>query len=315
MTDAAQTLEVHLQRELAKRVVGMESVIHGLTIASIARGHALLEGPPGLGKTRLSKAFAEVLGGTIKRIQGTADLMPSDITGVHIFNSQTQAFEFRPGPLFADVVLMDEVNRASPKTQSALLEAMEERQVSIDRESFALADNFMVIATMNPQEFEGTFPLPESQLDRFALSIAIDYLDRESEAKVLQTFSGSANVAANDEPLLTIAPQVLDEARASLEHIHLSPELLNYVLDIAAATRSSGAVNLGLSVRGALALARCARIESALRGGDFVVPDDVKAVAQWVMAHRLRMTAEATIDGVTSLGVVERILDQVAVPK
>jgi MoxR-like ATPase len=315
MTDAAQMLNAHIGRELGKAVTGMEPVMHALTIAAIARGHVLLEGPPGLGKTRLSKAFAAVLGGSFKRIQGTADLMPSDITGVHIYNSQSQKFEFQPGPLFADVVLMDEVNRAGPKTQSALLEAMEERQISVDRETFSLAPDFMVIATRNPREFEGTFPLPESQLDRFALSVPVQYPARSDEIAVLRQHHLPTVNDQIDLALQSIPTQLLSEARASLQRIHLSDELLNYVLDIGAATRQSSSINLGLSVRGSLALARAARIEAALRGGEFVTPDDVQAVAPWVIAHRLVLTAEAAIDGVSTADALARVLEQVAVPK
>lgn len=315
MTEAAQRLNAHISGELGKVVTGMEPVIHALTIAAIARGHVLLEGPPGLGKTRLSKAFAAVLGGSFKRIQGTADLMPSDITGVHVYNSQSQKFEFQPGPLFADVVLMDEVNRAGPKTQSALLEAMEERQVSVDRDTFALAPNFIVIATRNPREFEGTFPLPESQLDRFALSVTVQYLARADELAVLRQYHLPTSQDRLVDDVQSIPAQLLSEARASLERIHVSDELLNYVLDIGAATRQSSSINLGLSVRGSLALARAARIEAALRGGEFVIPDDVKTVAPWVIAHRLVLTAEAAIDGVSAADALSRVLDHVAVPK
>lgn len=315
MSESAQSLEAQLGRELGKQLVGMEDVIHALTIAAIARGHILLEGPPGLGKTRLGRAFATVLGGSFKRIQGTADLMPTDITGVHVFNSQNREFEFQPGPLFADVVLVDEVNRAGPKTQSALLEAMEERQVTVDRDSFSLPQNFLVIATMNPREFEGTFPLPESQLDRFALSVPVHYLHRADEIQVLASYN-LPDSAGQAEPVLEALPaNALEGVRASLERVHLSEELLNYVLDIAAATRESASINLGLSVRGALILARAARIEAALRGGDFVIPDDVQRVAKWVIPHRLVLTAEAAIEGLSAADALARLLEQVAVPR
>lgn len=315
MTDSAQSLEAHFLRELGKSITGMEPIIHALTIAAVARGHVLLEGPPGLGKTRLSKAFATVMGGSFKRIQGTADLMPSDITGVHVFNSRSQKFEFQQGPLFADVVLVDEVNRAGPRTQSALLEAMEERQVSVDRDAFALAPDFLVIATMNPLEFEGTFPLPESQLDRFALSVQVDYLQREQEAEVLRLHNLPTSDGHPEPRLEPLPAQLLAATRDSLQGIHLSEQLLGYILDIAAATRTSGSFSLGLSVRGALVLARAARIEAALRGGDFVIPDDVQRVAAWVINHRLVLAPEAAIDGVTAAGAMAGILDQVAVPK
>jgi MoxR-like ATPase len=315
MTQAAQSLEAHLNRELGKLMFGMEEVIHALTIALVARGHVLLEGPPGLGKTRMSKAFAQVLGGTFKRVQGTADLMPTDVTGVHIFNTQTQSFTFQQGPLFADVVLVDEINRAGPKTQSALLEAMEERQVSVDRDTFPLAEDFLLVATKNPHEFEGTFPLPESQLDRFTMSVPVQYLDREHEAQVLLAYNLPGVKSRQEASLEQLPDQLLAQARQSLDQIHLSDELLHYVLDIAAATRDSASINLGLSTRGALALTRCARIEASLRGGEFVIPDDVQRVAPWTISHRLVLTAEAAIDGVTAAQVLARLLADVPVPR
>jgi MoxR-like ATPase len=314
MTGAAQNLETHLNEQLGQLMFGMEDVIHALTIALVARGHVLLEGPPGLGKTRVSKAFAQVLGGSFKRVQGTADLMPTDVTGVHVFNAQSQTFEFQAGPLFADVVLVDEINRAGPKTQSALLEAMEERQVTVDRDTFTLAEDFLLIATKNPREFEGTFPMPESQLDRFAMSVPVHYLQRADEARVLQAYNlpGEAGV----EPSLEQIPDgLVAGARQQLENVHLSEELLNYILDLAAATRDSASINLGLSIRGALALARCARIEASLRGGEFVVPDDVQVVAAWVIPHRIVLTAEAALDGLSATDVLTRLLSDVPVPK
>ncbi len=315
MTQNCNALHGHLESELHQLVYGMVDPIRGLTIALIARGHVLLEGPPGLGKTRLSKGFAQVIGGTFKRLQGTADLMPADVTGVHVYNSQAQSFEFQPGPLFADVLLVDEINRAGPKTQSALLEAMQERQVSVDRDTFPLPEDFLVVATQNPREFEGTFPLPESQLDRFALSIPVSYLEREEEARVLATLSVPDDGAASTPALTPVARSLIDAARAEVAEVHLDESLVGYVLDIAAATRDSGHVNLGLSIRGALALSRCARIEAALRGGEFVVPDDVQAVAHWVVPHRLVLTAEAAIEGITPAQECQRILDNLPVPK
>lgn len=315
MTDQTKGIAQHLQEQLGQVIFGAQDVVEALAVALIGRGHVLLEGPPGLGKTLLSKTFASVLGGEFKRIQGTADLLPTDMTGVHVFNAGNQKFEFQQGPLFADVVLVDEINRAGPKTQSALLEAMEERQVSVDRESFALSDNFLVIATQNPREFEGTYPLPESQLDRFMLCVSMTYPEKAAEAKVLEAYNLPETSHASElQHTAVLAPDALQQARAELRDVHLAPELLGYVLDIAAATRSSSSVNLGLSTRGALALARCARVVAALRGGDYVIPDDVRKVAPWVVSHRLLLTPEAAIEGLDPLGVMNRLLDSVAVP-
>ncbi|MDA1076638.1 MAG: AAA family ATPase [Proteobacteria bacterium] len=230
-------IEAHLQRELGRVVFGASVAIHALTIAAVARGHILFEGPPGLGKTLLSRTFAAVSGGEFKRIQGTADLMPSDITGVHVFNTETRRFEFQRGPVFADVLLVDEINRAGPKTQSALLEAMEEHQVTADRETFALAADFLVVATRNPREFEGTYPLPESQLDRFMLSFVLGYPARENEAEIISHYNLPGEDALTSPNLDVLPPGALFSARRELKNVQLSDELIAYVLDIAAAPR------------------------------------------------------------------------------
>ena len=315
MNGAAAGLARHLKQQLGSALFGLDETVHGMAIALIGRGHILLEGPPGLGKTLLSRHFARLLGGSFKRIQGTADLMPADITGVHVFNAEHGAFEFRRGPLFADVVLADEINRAGPRTQSALLEAMEERQVTVDRESFALADEFMVVATRNPREFEGTYPLPESQLDRFMLSMRLGYPARDDERRILEAYNlpGDGNAAGSE--LQPLPEGSVQRARQELAEIHLSGELLGYVLDIAASTRESAAIGLGLSNRGALALARAARVEAGLRGGGYVIPDDVKRVASWVMNHRLVLTPDAALEGLAVGDEVNRILDAVPVPR
>jgi MoxR-like ATPase len=314
MTDEKRDLEGCLQTELGKVVFGSEAAIHALTIALLGRGHLLLEGPPGLGKTLLCKSFADVLGGTFKRIQGTADLMPTDITGVHVFNSDTRTFEFQPGPLFADVVLADEINRAGPKTQSALLEAMEERQVTVDRDTFELSEDFLVIATQNPREFEGTYPLPESQLDRFMLSVPITHVAREEELKIIEAYNLPDSLQQRTRTLSVLDPALINDTRSAIGSVHLSEGLRGYVLDIAAATRDNSQVNLGLSSRGAIALARCARIEACLRGADYVVPDDVKRVAPWVVGHRLMLSSEAALEGTTADEVLAHVLDNVEVP-
>jgi MoxR-like ATPase len=316
MSAAIQQLEDLLLRELSRVVIGAQTSVRALTIALVARGHVLVQGVPGLGKTLLAKSLARALGGQFKRIQGTADLMPSDIIGVHVFDEVQRAFVFRPGPLFADVVLVDEINRAGPKTQSALLEAMEERQVSVERAAFPLPADFLVIATQNPREFEGTYPLPESQLDRFMLRIDMDYPAREAEALILARYGGV--LASAQEALAqttVLGRELLTEARASVERVHVAEALTAYVLDLARASREHARLTLGLSTRGALALLKAARIAAGLRGGDFVTPDDVKEVALPVMAHRLVLTPEAALEGDSDLDIVRALLSETRVPR
>lgn len=315
MSAQSREIETFLNAQLERILFGLDEVVHVLTLALIGGGHVLLEGAPGLGKTLLASSFAELLGGRFKRIQGTADLMPTDLTGVHVFDARSGEFVFRPGPLFADVVLVDEVNRAGPKTQSALLEAMEERNVTVDGERFPLPHDFLIVATQNPREFEGTYPLPESQLDRFMLSVRMSYPERSDEARILARY-GLPGEGHRGPPAVEALPrEMLQAARRELPGVHMSEALVGYVLDIVAATRQSSSVNLGLSSRAALALARCARIEAALRGGDFVVPDDVKRVASWVVPHRLVLAPDAALEGLTAAGEAQRLLDAVAVPR
>ena len=315
MSSESAALETFLKDQLGGVVFGLDEPVHALAIALIANGHVLLEGAPGLGKTLLSQSFARVLGGEFRRVQGTADLMPSDLTGVHVFDSQKNEFVFRPGPLFGDVVLVDEVNRAGPKTQSALLEAMEERAVTVDGKHFRLPPDFLIVATQNPREFEGTYPLPESQLDRFMLSLYIDYPEREHEVRIIQQYVLPGSRPADNSNVEVISPGALAAARAELASVHLSDALTSYILDIAAASRQSAQISLGLSSRGALALARCAQVEAALRGGDFVTPDDVKRVGPWVMGHRMQLTPDAVLDGASAGVEVNRLLENIAVPR
>jgi MoxR-like ATPase len=313
MSTALDGLEQRLQESLGASVIGLKPMIRALTIAVIARGHVLLQGPPGLGKTLLSKSLAAALGGTFRRVQGTADLMPSDIIGVHIFDTSKREFEFHPGPLFADVLLVDEINRASPKTQSALLEAMEERQVTVERKTYVLPQRFLVIATQNPGDFEGTYPLPESQLDRFMLRIDMNYPQRSDEQSILTQYAALSTPPATAPEV--VSQSMLDEARAAVDGIHMAPELLGYVLDLAQASRQHAHLTLGLSTRGALAALRAARIAAALRGGTFVAPDDVKEVLPAVISHRLVLAPEAMLEGITTQAIVQRLLEQVPVPR
>jgi MoxR-like ATPase len=314
MSTALEVLEHRIQEALGATVIGLGPVIRALTIAIVARGHVLLQGPPGLGKTLLSKTLANALGGTFRRVQGTADLMPSDIIGVHVFDAAKRDFEFRPGPLFADVLLVDEVNRASPKTQSALLEAMEERQVSVERRTYALPPEFLVIATQNPGDFEGTYPLPESQLDRFMLRIDMTYPLRVDEQAIL-THYAPLNVPPQAQPPPAVSASALEAARSCVDEVHTAPELLGYILDLAQASRQHAHLSLGLSTRGVLAVLRAARIAAALRGGSFVAPDDVKEVLAMAISHRLVLAPEAMLEGVTTQGIVQRLLAQVPVPR
>ena len=302
-----------LQRELGKIVVGDGQHIRAIAIALLVRGHVLLQGVPGLGKTLLARSLSVALGGAFKRIQGTADLMPGDVIGVHVYDAARATFVFRPGPLFADVVLVDEINRAGPKTQSALLEAMEERQISSDGEVFRLPRDFMVIATQNPREFEGTYPLPESQLDRFLMRIDLTYPTPELEAEVLRRHGLQADAALAPPEQLDLA--ALEAARNALETLFVSPSMIAYVLALAGASRTHPQVTVGLSTRGAMMLLRAARAHAGVRGADHVAPDDVKAVAQSVVAHRLSLTPEAALEGLSDNAVVAELLASTPVPR
>ena len=316
MSASIRTLHQSLAQQLGRVVVGADGAVRALLIALVARGHVLLQGVPGLGKTLLAKALARSLGGQFKRIQGTADLMPSDIIGVHVLDEAQRGFVFRPGPLFADVVLVDEINRAGPKTQSALLEAMEERQVSVERSVFELPPDFLVVATQNPREFEGTYPLPESQLDRFMLRIDMDYPPRAVESEILVRYGGVALAPQGAlEQVEVVERGLVAAARVELEQIHIADALVAYVLDLARGSREHSRLTLGLSTRGALALLRSARITAGLRGADFVTPDDVKECAAAVIAHRLLLTPEAALEGVTDVAIVQALLAETPVPR
>jgi MoxR-like ATPase len=314
MTTAVQTLEQALRERLGRVVFGMEGAVHGLAIALVSGGHVLVQGVPGLGKTLLAKSFAQLMGGRFGRVQCTADLMPSDITGIHIYRSERGTFELVPGPVFADVLLVDEINRTGPKTQSALLQAMEERKITIDRDTYPLSEHFLVIASQNPADFEGTFPLPESQIDRFLLRLDLSYPEPAMEQLVLKAYDkpGGGHDAEALDPL---PPHLLSEARAQVAQLHVADAVYRYVTDLAAASRAHARIALGLSTRGALSLMRCARVEAALQGAEFVTADHVKTVVPAVVLHRLVLTPDAALEGVEAAGVLKSLLQQVPVPQ
>ncbi|MBI1424488.1 MAG: AAA domain-containing protein [Gammaproteobacteria bacterium] len=317
MSTAAQSLHQHIRQELGQVVFGMDNAIEQLVIALIAGGHVLVQGVPGLGKTLLAKSFAQLTLGKFKRIQCTADLMPSDITGIHIYRSDTQAFELIPGPVFADVLLVDEINRAGPKTQSALLQAMEEGKVTIDRTTYSLPNNFMVIASQNPIDFEGTYPLPESQLDRFLMRIDLDYIDAAIEKRILMAYDkpGAAHNEEIAKQLRAVEADVLTEARLQAANITVADPVYDYAVNIGRASRVHPNVQLGISNRGSLSLMRCARARAAIAGKDYVTPDDIKHLCESVMAHRLILTPDASLEGIEAKSVIDSILGQVEVPR
>lgn len=314
MSQTGEYIET-LCRQLGEHVFGSEPIVRLLAMARIARGHALLQGPPGVGKTFLARAFAGALGGQFRRVQGTPDLLPSDITGVVMFSPDGRAFEFRRGPLFADVVLVDEINRAGPKTQSALLEAMEERHVTIEGDTHPLPEDFIVLATQNPIEFEGTYPLPESQIDRFLVRILLDYPTREAEAQVLTAYGQPDGAHGRKLDFAVPAAQTLNAVRDEVVATRVEPELIGYVLDIVAASRRSDLITLGFSTRAARALLVMARINAAASGSSFVRPDDVQLVASAVLGHRLVLTAEAVLQGIDGDTLVARLIETVPVPR
>ncbi len=307
-----------MDQPFRKLVENVEQVMHGkrdavqlALVCLIASGHLLIEDVPGVGKTSLAKAIARSIGGTWHRIQFTPDLLPSDVTGVSVWNRATNAFEFRPGGVFATVLLADEINRASPKTQSALLEAMEEGQVTADGHTYPLGPPFMVVATQNPIELEGTYPLPEAQLDRFLMRISIGYPDRDSEVEILEADRDHAT-AANLQPVVTTA-ELLALTQA-LPRIHVAPPLREYIVALVDGTRRHPALALGASPRGALGLQRAARAWAASTGRDFVLPDDVKRLAGPVLAHRLVPTADAEMRGLDGDAVIAELLASMPVP-
>lgn len=302
-----------LTANIEKAILGKSEVVRLLCLALFSDGHVLVEDVPGVGKTSLAKALAHSIDGRFGRVQFTPDLLPTDVTGVSVWNRASGSFEFRPGPVFSQILLADEINRASPKTQSALLEAMGERQVTSDGVTHRLGPTFMVIATQNPIEHEGTYPLPEAQLDRFVMRIAIGYPDRRSAIEILESHGDTAEPVDSLGPVIS-ADEIIRLAD-SLSGVYLAPALRGYLLDLADATRRHPALALGLSPRGLVALQRAVRANAAADGRVFATPDDVKLMAPYVIPHRLLVTPESRMQGIDASNIVTEILDGVAVPR
>ena len=290
-------------------IVGKRAVLEKVLIAFLSGGHVLLEDVPGTGKTMLLRAFAKTLGGSFKRIQFTPDLLPSDLTGIHFYNQKEGEFQFRPGPLFANMVLADEINRATPRTQSALLEAMAERQITVDGETFPMAEPFMIMATQNPLESYGTFPLPEAQTDRFFMRLSLGYMAKEEELALLQG-QDRLELLAKLETVVT--PEETARVIAGIRGIEVTPEVAAYMLELVSATRSDSRIRIGVSTRGAQALYKACQAAAAFAGRSFVTPADVKALAPAVLAHRLTTAAAAKREDAEEL--IETLLATVPVP-
>lgn len=304
-----------LRDSIAQIIVGQTQATDLLLTSVIARGHVLIEGVPGVAKTLLARVMAQLIDARFSRVQFTPDLMPSDVLGTTVYNMKTGDFDFHPGPVFADVVLADEINRAPAKTQAALFEVMEERQVTVDGTPRAMSDVFTIIATQNPVEQEGTYKLPEAQLDRFLMKITMDYPTTDEEVEILLRHQASAAFTRVDrlEPLLT--PADLATLRDAAQQVRVEASLLRYIAEIVDTTHHSKAVYLGASPRAAVAILSSAKAYALLQERDFVTPDDIKTVAPFVMHHRLLLTAEAEMQGYTPLQVAQRLIDKVEVPQ
>jgi MoxR-like ATPase len=312
MDDLAASFD-KIRVNIERVIEGKSEVIRLALIALLAEGHLLIEDVPGVGKTMLAKALARSIDCSVRRIQFTPDLLPSDVTGVSVYHQERGDFEFKPGAIFANIVLGDEINRASPKTQAALLESMEERQVTVDGVTYHLGVPFMVIATQNPIEHEGTYPLPEAQRDRFMLELAIGYPTRQAEIEILETHGRTATLLADLEPVAD-APTVAEMIERCRTTIHVADTLKRYIVDLVRATRDHADLALGASPRAALSLLRAARAAAATSGRDYVVPDDVKELVTPVIAHRLITAPEAQMIGRTAADVLADIVEYVPIP-
>lgn len=309
--EIVQQVAERIAHSVSQVIVGKRNEVRLTVLGLISQGHILIEDIPGVGKTMMAKALARSIGCTFSRIQFTPDMLPSDVTGVSLFNQKTREFEFRAGPIMAQIVLADEINRATPKTQAALLEAMEERQVTVDGVTYSLQEPFLLLATQNPIEYEGTFPLPEAQLDRFLLRIQLGYPSPQEEMNVL-------SAQQYEHPLMNtfqvVSVQELLAAQQAVREVYVADEVKRYIIDLVGATRQHPDVYLGSSPRGSLALFRASQARAAMAGRDYVIPDDVKALAEVTLAHRIIVGPAARIKEISSRTIVQDILATIPVP-
>jgi MoxR-like ATPase len=306
-----QTVADRLIENVSRVIIGKKPEVRLTVIGLLCQGHVLLEDVPGVGKTVMAKALARSIGCSFSRIQFTPDMLPSDVTGISVFNQQSREFEFRAGPIFSQVVLTDEINRATPKTQAALLEAMEERQVTVDGVTYPLEQPFLVLATQNPIEYEGTFPLPEAQLDRFMLRLRLGYPTPQEEIAMLD--SQQFKHPLNDLPQVVSIDELIATQKA-IKNVYVGDDMKRYIIDIVTATRNQPDIYLGASPRGALALYRASQARAAIAGRDHVIPDDVKALAEPTLAHRIIVGPTARIKEVTARSIVGNLLNVIPVP-
>lgn len=304
-----------LKEQIAAVIVGQEQIVDLLLTAILANGHILIEGVPGVAKTLLAKLTARLISADFSRIQFTPDLMPSDVLGTTVFNMKTNDFDFHPGPVFADIVLVDEINRAPAKTQAALFEVMEERQASIDGKTYNLGEFYTILATQNPVEQEGTYKLPEAQLDRFLMKISIGYPSLEEEIAILERHHTNTRLTLLEDIRPILTKKELLDMRKLTDRVFVEPSLLRYIALIVQQTRTSKAIYLGASPRASVAILQSSKAYALLQGRDFITPEDIKFVAPYILQHRLILTAEAEMEGLTPLKVTRRLIDKVEVPQ